>query len=74
MTQQPVAVVTGAGGDIGRSIALAFAADHCVAVVDRDADAARNTAREINGSGGSATAITCDVTDRTAVLAMAASA
>ncbi len=71
MPTQFVAVVTGAGGDIGRAIALAFAADHAVAVVDRDAGSAAATAREITDAGGIATAIACDVTDSAAVREMA---
>lgn len=58
------AIVTGAGGGIGRASALALAAEGAaVAVVDIAADAAAETARQIEAAGGSALAITADISD-----------
>ena len=56
------AIVTGGGSGIGRAIALRFArAGARVAVVDISAEAAEETARAIEGSGGTATHVPCDV-------------
>lgn len=56
------AVVTGAGGGIGRAIAATFAAaGAAVGVLDADADAARTAAKIIVGDGGRARAIAGDV-------------
>lgn len=58
-----VALVTGAGAGIGRAIALTLAAAGAAVVVsDRDVDAARAVARQINDAGGRAVAEACDVT------------
>ena len=58
-----VAIVTGAAAGIGRAIALAFAAAGArIAVSDRDPDAARALAGEIERSGCTAIAIPADVT------------
>src|SRR5215469_12878008 len=58
-----VALITGGGGGIGREIALRFARDGlCVAVLDRDGDAATAVAAELAGL-----ALTADVTDATEV-------
>jgi len=55
--------VTGAGRGIGRAVALAFAALGAeVAVLDRDLEAARECGAELEGAGGRARAIHCDVT------------
>lgn len=56
------ALVTGAGSGIGQSIARLFAqAGARVAVVDIDAEAARETVRSIETAGGAAAAFRCDV-------------
>jgi NAD(P)-dependent dehydrogenase (short-subunit alcohol dehydrogenase family) len=56
------ALVTGAGGGIGRSIALLFAREGArVAVADRDRAAAEETLRQIERQGGSGAACVGDV-------------
>jgi 7-alpha-hydroxysteroid dehydrogenase len=58
-----VALITGAGAGIGRSIAETFAtAGAAVTVTDRDSQAADLVAREITDSGGRAISLACDVT------------
>jgi NAD(P)-dependent dehydrogenase (short-subunit alcohol dehydrogenase family) len=62
-----VAIVTGAGGDIGRAISLHYAAEGAAVVcADVDLLTARHTAQQIKKHGGRATFIECDVTDTTA--------
>lgn len=59
-----VAVVTGGAQGIGRAIAEAFVANGArVAIVDREADTAAQTARELSERGGSVVAFSADVTD-----------
>jgi len=63
-----VAVVTGAGSGIGRAAAVRFAAEGAaVAVVDLNADAAKNTAAQISAAGGRALPVAADVADRAQV-------
>ena len=60
-----VALVTGAGRGIGAATALRLARDGAAVVLaDLDLEPAKATQREIETEGGSALAITCDVTDR----------
>ncbi len=69
---QPVALVTGAGRNIGRAIALALAASgHAVAVNVRASVAeGQAVVDEITASGGQALLCVADVADRAAVGAM----
>ena len=58
------AIVTGAGGGIGRATAQAFAAEGAkVTVVDINPAAAQQTADAITAAGGTAIAATADVSD-----------
>lgn len=57
-----VALITGAGSGIGRATALLFAAEGAkVAALDRDQEAAAQTARLIDERGGEAIALAADV-------------
>ncbi len=69
---QPVALVTGAGRNIGRAIALALAASgHAVAVnVRASVDEGQAVVDEIESAGGQALLCVADVADRAAVGAM----
>lgn len=59
-----VVIVTGAGGGIGGATARRFAEEGAaVAVLDRDAATAEQTASAIVGAGGRAIAIPCDITE-----------
>lgn len=59
------ALVTGAGGVLGRASALRFAAEGAgVAALDIDAGAAEETAALIRAAGGHALAVTADVRDQ----------
>jgi 3-oxoacyl-[acyl-carrier protein] reductase len=60
-----VAIVTGAGGGIGRETALRFATDGiAVAAIDQDISSATATQREIEDAGGTAAAYSADITDQ----------
>ena len=60
-------LVTGAGGGLGRAIALRFArAGSRVVALDRDAGAVAAVQAQIERAGGACLALACDVTDATA--------
>ena len=67
-----VALVTGASRGIGRAIAKGLAADGAAVAVNyrANAEAAQQTAGEIQGQGGRAITVQADVADKTAVEAM----
>jgi len=67
-----VAVVTGAGGGIGRSIALSLANAGCnVVIADIDQQAASAVAEEIDALGRQSLAVQVDVSDKAAMEALA---
>jgi len=69
---QKVAIVTGAGSGIGKSIALTFAANGAyVHVLDIQQEQAEGTVNEIATQGGQAMAHRCDVADQAAVIDLA---
>ncbi len=80
MTAEPVpsgkdrvVVVTGAGSGIGRALAARFGRDGAaVAVVDLSGEAAEETAKAIEATGGRAEPFAADVADTAAVGTMAA--
>ncbi len=64
-------LITGAGGGIGRAVALRFAAEGArVAVNDIKAEMVQAVVAEITAAGGQALAAAADVSDRAAVDAM----
>jgi NAD(P)-dependent dehydrogenase (short-subunit alcohol dehydrogenase family) len=65
-----VAIVTGAGGGLGREHALALAQRGAKVVVNDLGDGAQKVADEIQAAGGQALAVSCSVTDFDAVQAM----
>ena len=68
-------MVTGAGKNIGRQIALDFAREGAnVIVCDYDEKSAKQTVEEIEASGASALAAVCDVRDRDKIFEYAAEA
>ena len=67
-----VAVITGAGSGMGRSMALRLAEDNArIAIWDINGAGAEETARMVRDAGGTAIAITADCSDKTAIKAAA---
>jgi NAD(P)-dependent dehydrogenase (short-subunit alcohol dehydrogenase family) len=66
------AVITGAGGELGRALAQRFVAEGVAGLVLGDIDAAAldNTAHTVQGSDTKVSAVVTDVTDRSAVDAL----
>jgi 2-hydroxycyclohexanecarboxyl-CoA dehydrogenase len=63
-----VALVTGAGGVIGRAIALRLAEERAViGVLDRDRENAEKTVASVQAAGGRGVALAADITDDDAV-------
>lgn len=59
-----VAFITGAASGIGRATAVAFAAEGArVAILDRSAEALRDTEAAVRKAGGEVLAIACDVSE-----------
>jgi NAD(P)-dependent dehydrogenase (short-subunit alcohol dehydrogenase family) len=72
LLQNHIAAVTGSGSGIGRAIALGYAREGAqVVVLDINAEAAAETARQIKAEGFKAQAFTLDVTQRDDCFAMA---
>jgi NAD(P)-dependent dehydrogenase (short-subunit alcohol dehydrogenase family) len=63
---QPVAVVTGAASGIGLAVTRQLARTHRVALLDINAEAAQQAAKDL---GGTAIALRCDITDPDSVSA-----
>ena len=67
-----VAVITGAGSGMGRSMAIRLAEDNArIAIWDINGEGAEETARLVREAGGTAIAITADCSDRAAIKAAA---
>ena len=68
------AVITGAGGGIGKAVAMELSANgvHCN-VLDRASELVDATVAEITKNGGQATGHVCDITDEAAIESVAAS-
>ena len=65
---EKVAIVTGGGGGVGRGICLAFAKEGArVVVLDLDPDAAHVVADAVEGVGGVAFPLTCDISTSEAI-------
>ena len=71
-TGQPIALVTGASGDIGGAIAQALGSQgwHVIGTYIGEADAAATTVTTITDAGGSAEAIQLDQRDPDAIEAL----
>jgi len=70
MTEQRVAIVTGAARGIGAAVAQRLAADgNAVAVLDLDEGACAGTVKAITEAGGRAIAVGCDVSQSDQVTA-----
>lgn len=68
---QPVAVITGAAGDIGKGIAAQLASDgYAIVITDVRGDAAQSTAQAFVAQGVRAIGVQTDITDAAACAAM----
>ncbi len=75
MLKGKVALITGAGGEIGRASALLFAAEGAdIVVCDLSTSAAEETAHQVERTGRRAIAFTMDIGDRSQVNAAVAQA
>ncbi len=71
LPDRPRAVVTGAGGGLGRALCLELARRRArIVAADIDVDAAQITAAAVRDAGGEAIAIACDVADAAQVEAL----
>src|SRR5688572_18000822 len=58
----PVVLITGAGGGVGRAVALRFARDgYAVGAAGRTFELVKSLAADIAAAGGRAVALACDV-------------
>lgn len=68
-----ICVITGGGGGIGRAAGVGFAEQGCaVALLDRDLATAEASAALARAHGVTAIALACDITDQSAIAAVAA--
>jgi 3-oxoacyl-[acyl-carrier protein] reductase len=75
MSQQRSVIITGGGQGIGRQYALEFAKDgDGVVIADINGEKAKSVQAEIEAAGGTALAVTTDVTDKSSVDSMVAEA
>ncbi|HEY0135274.1 MAG TPA: SDR family NAD(P)-dependent oxidoreductase, partial [Nannocystis sp.] len=71
LPQRPRAVITGAGGGLGRALSLELARRRGrVLAADIDLDAAEITAAAVRDAGGEAVAVACDVSQQAQVEAL----
>ncbi len=73
LLQDRVALVTGAGGGIGRALCIGLAREGAVVIAtDRSADACKATADAVTAAGGRVEWAVLDVTDRPGAAAVLA--
>lgn len=71
LTSQPVAVVTGAAGDIGAAIAEKLANTYTIAAVDLDQDGLEKTVRSLQDQGFRASGLPFDLTSADSLVELA---
>lgn len=69
-----VSVITGGAGGMGLATAKIVGLDHTVLITDVNQDRLDAAAAELNQQGIACEAVTCDITDRSSVVALAQSA